>query len=46
MIRQSLKGLCGDPLALLNNAGINPTHRAEDLSIDDYVAIARAWKQF
>ena len=46
MIRQSLKSLCADPLSLIHHAGVNPTHRAEDLSIDDYVAIARAWEKF
>jgi 16S rRNA (adenine1518-N6/adenine1519-N6)-dimethyltransferase len=45
MIRQSLKTLCGDPLPLLHEAGVNPTHRAEDLSIEDYVAIANVWSK-
>jgi 16S rRNA (adenine1518-N6/adenine1519-N6)-dimethyltransferase len=41
MLRQSLKGLPG-ALEALDTLGINPTRRAETLSVDEFVAIARA----
>ncbi|WP_442678064.1 16S rRNA (adenine(1518)-N(6)/adenine(1519)-N(6))-dimethyltransferase RsmA [Sphingomonas sp. ASY06-1R] len=41
MLRQSLKGLPGG-LAALEKVGIDPTRRAETLSVDDFVAVARA----
>ncbi len=41
MLRQSLKGLVGG-LSALEAVGIDPTRRAETLSVDDFVAIARA----
>jgi 16S rRNA (adenine1518-N6/adenine1519-N6)-dimethyltransferase len=41
MLRQSLKPL-GDPLALLAAAGIEPTARAEDISVEGFVAMANA----
>ena len=40
MLRQSLKGLPG-ALAALEKLGIDPTRRAETLSVDEFVAIAR-----
>lgn len=40
MLRQSLKGLEG-ALDALETCQIDPTRRAETLSVDDYVAIAR-----
>ena len=40
MLRQSLKGLPG-ALAVLEKLGIDPTRRAETLSVDEFVAIAR-----
>jgi 16S rRNA (adenine1518-N6/adenine1519-N6)-dimethyltransferase len=40
MLRQSLKGLPG-ALEALGHLGIDPTRRAETLSIDEFVAIAR-----
>ena len=40
MMRQSLKGLGGD--ALLERAGIKPTERPEQLSIEDFCRIANA----
>jgi len=43
MIRANLKGLGVDPLALIENAGIAPTARAEQLSIDEFAALARAY---
>jgi 16S rRNA (adenine1518-N6/adenine1519-N6)-dimethyltransferase len=43
MLRQSLKSLGGDPLVLLAATGIEPTARAEDIPIEGFVALARAW---
>jgi 16S rRNA (adenine1518-N6/adenine1519-N6)-dimethyltransferase len=40
MLRQSLKGLGGE--ALLARAGIDPTRRAETLSVDEFVRLANA----
>jgi 16S rRNA (adenine1518-N6/adenine1519-N6)-dimethyltransferase len=42
MLRQSLKGVSADPLALLDRAGIDPTRRAETLDIAEFLALARA----
>jgi 16S rRNA (adenine1518-N6/adenine1519-N6)-dimethyltransferase len=42
MLRQSLKSLGGDPLALLAAAGIAPTARAEEIPVEGFVALARA----
>ncbi|HEX2215698.1 MAG TPA: 16S rRNA (adenine(1518)-N(6)/adenine(1519)-N(6))-dimethyltransferase RsmA [Xanthobacteraceae bacterium] len=42
MLRQSLRALGGDPMALLSAAGITPTARAEDISVEGFVALARA----
>ena len=39
MLRQSLKALGGE--ALLEKAGIDPTARPEDLSIESFAALAR-----
>jgi 16S rRNA (adenine1518-N6/adenine1519-N6)-dimethyltransferase len=44
MLRQSLKGLGADPLALLEAAGIEPTRRAEEVDVAGFVALARALK--
>lgn len=41
MLRASLKSL-GDPAALLDAAGIDGTRRAEELSIEEFAALARA----
>jgi 16S rRNA (adenine1518-N6/adenine1519-N6)-dimethyltransferase len=41
MLRQSLKGLPG-ALEALDTLGIDPTRRAETLSVEEFVAIARA----
>ncbi len=41
MLRQSLKTL-GDPLALLEEAGVSETARPEDLSIAEFCTLARA----
>jgi 16S rRNA (adenine1518-N6/adenine1519-N6)-dimethyltransferase len=40
MLRQSLKPLGGE--ALLEKAGIDPTARPEDLSVEQFAALARA----
>jgi 16S rRNA (adenine1518-N6/adenine1519-N6)-dimethyltransferase len=42
MLRQSLKSLGGDPLALLASAGIDPMARAEQIPVEGFVALARA----
>lgn len=44
MLRQSLKTLDVDARALLEVAGIDPTVRAEEISIEGFVALARAFK--
>ncbi len=42
MLRQSLKSLGLDPIALLTEAGVEPTARAEEISVEGFVALARA----
>ena len=42
MLRQSLKTRISDPVALLEAAGIDPTRRAETLSIEEFLALCRA----
>jgi len=42
MLRQSLRALGVDAAALLAAAGIAPTRRAEELSIEEFCALARA----
>ena len=42
MLRQSLKSLGADPLALLDAAGIEPTARAEEIPVEGFAALARA----
>ncbi len=41
MLRQSLKTRFDDPVALLEAAGIDPTRRAETLSIEEFLALCR-----
>ena len=41
MLRQSLKALGGDTAVLLDSADIDPTRRAETLSIEEFAALAR-----
>jgi 16S rRNA (adenine1518-N6/adenine1519-N6)-dimethyltransferase len=41
MVRRSLAGVLADPDGALRAAGIDPTRRAEVLSADDYLALAR-----
>jgi len=43
MLRQSLKSLGGDPLAILDAAGIDGTERAEDIDVAGFVALANAF---
>lgn len=42
MVRVSLKNKFSDPIAVLQTAGIEPTARAETLSIENFVALANA----
>jgi 16S rRNA (adenine1518-N6/adenine1519-N6)-dimethyltransferase len=42
MLRQSLRALGTDVPALVAAAGLDPTARAEDISVDGFVALARA----
>jgi 16S rRNA (adenine1518-N6/adenine1519-N6)-dimethyltransferase len=42
MLRQSLRSLGADVPALLAVAGLDPTGRAEDVSIEEFVLLARA----
>src|SRR5262249_45699626 len=43
MLRQSLKSLGVDPAALLAEAGIDPTERAEQIPVDGFVALANSF---
>ncbi len=43
MLRQSLKSLVPEPLPVLEAAGIAPTDRAEDIPVDGFVRLARAY---
>jgi 16S rRNA (adenine1518-N6/adenine1519-N6)-dimethyltransferase len=45
MLRQSLRGLTADPAGLLAAAGIAETRRAEELSVAEFAALARALKK-
>ncbi|MGA2124559.1 MAG: 16S rRNA (adenine(1518)-N(6)/adenine(1519)-N(6))-dimethyltransferase RsmA [Xanthobacteraceae bacterium] len=42
MLRQSLKSLGVDPLALLGAVGLDPTARAEEIPVAGFVGLARA----
>ncbi len=42
MLRQSLRSLGVDPIALLKTADIEPTRRAEEVPVEGFVALARA----
>jgi 16S rRNA (adenine1518-N6/adenine1519-N6)-dimethyltransferase len=42
MLRQSLKLLGADPLRLLERARLDPTARAEDISVSGFVALAQS----
>ena len=45
MLRASLKGIAVDPITLLEAAGIKQTNRAEDVSVADYVRMAKEYKR-
>lgn len=45
MLRASLKALGGDPLDMLRAAAIEPTARAEEISIEGFCALARAYEK-
>jgi 16S rRNA (adenine1518-N6/adenine1519-N6)-dimethyltransferase len=45
MLRQSLKSLGVEPLALLQRAHIDPTKRAEEIEVRAFVALANALKK-
>ena len=45
MLRSSLKSLGGDVVRLLADAGLNPESRAEDIGIEGFAALARAFAQ-
>ena len=44
MLRQSLRTLGTDPAGLLTAAGLTPTDRAEDISVEGFVALARVFR--
>jgi 16S rRNA (adenine1518-N6/adenine1519-N6)-dimethyltransferase len=43
MLRQSLKSLNVDPAILLSATGIEPTARAEDIPVEGFIALTRAF---
>jgi 16S rRNA (adenine1518-N6/adenine1519-N6)-dimethyltransferase len=43
MLRQSLRSLGVDTAALLAAAGIDPTARAEEIPVEGFVALTRAY---
>jgi 16S rRNA (adenine1518-N6/adenine1519-N6)-dimethyltransferase len=45
MLRQSLRSLGTDPLALLGESGIEETRRAEEIDVAGFVALANAWRR-
>jgi 16S rRNA (adenine1518-N6/adenine1519-N6)-dimethyltransferase len=45
MLRQSLKALAGDPGPLLSRAGLDGCSRAEEIPVEGFVRLARAWSQ-
>ena len=45
MLRASLKGLGRNTVELLSRAEIDPTQRAEELSIEDFARLARAYAE-
>jgi 16S rRNA (adenine1518-N6/adenine1519-N6)-dimethyltransferase len=44
MLRAGLRGFTPDPIALLEAAGIDPTARAEELSVADFRTMALVWE--
>jgi len=45
MLRAGLRAFTPDPIALLEAAGINPTARAEELGVDAFRTLTRAWER-
>ena len=45
MLRQSLKSLSSDAAALIARVGLNPEERAERLTIAQFAALARAYRE-
>jgi len=43
MLRGSLSGIFDDPVSVLQGLGLSPTARAEELSVADFVRLARAF---
>jgi len=43
MLRGSLSGIFADPVPVLQGLGLSPTARAEELSVADFVRLARAF---
>jgi len=41
MLRQSLRSLGTDTAALITSAGLDPTARAEEVSVEQFVLLAR-----
>jgi 16S rRNA (adenine1518-N6/adenine1519-N6)-dimethyltransferase len=46
MLRQSLKSLATNAEELVRAAGLDPTARAENLSVSDFAALARTYRSF
>jgi 16S rRNA (adenine1518-N6/adenine1519-N6)-dimethyltransferase len=44
MLRQSLRSLGTDTVELITAAGLDPTARAEDVSVEQFVLLARMLK--
>ncbi len=44
MLRASLKGLSVDPIVLLDRAKLEPTQRAENVSVPQYVFLAKCYR--
>lgn len=44
MLRSSLKAVCAAPEDLLEAAGIAPTARAEEVDVEGFCRLARAWR--
>ncbi len=45
MLRGSLQALLGDPIPVLEDLGLSPTARAEELSVDDFVRLTEAFNR-
>jgi len=45
MLRQSLRALGADPQSILAAAGIDPAARAEEISVEGFVALANALRR-